>query len=160
MAMSNTLGSNTLDILLCLGLPWTIKTLMTGKNVNIISGALAYSIVSILICVIGFYAVIAFYGFKLNLKVGVACLFMYVLFLIVATLLELYIFIDVSGSTCQWPHLNPKNIQSDLRFRIFTNFLCSVVKQLWKKQHINEVSLNPLLTIVNSYDNLNSRHFC
>ena len=100
MAMSQTLGSNTLDILLCLGLPWTIKTLMTGKDYQIVSGALVYSIMSIIICVIGLYLVTAYYKFYLNFKVGLACLFMYTMFLIAATLMELNIFYDFTPPMC------------------------------------------------------------
>ncbi|KAG8038243.1 hypothetical protein G9C98_006570 [Cotesia typhae] len=76
MAMSNTLGANTLDILLCLGLPWMIKTIMTGSDVVIESGAIAYSVMSIVVCVVGFFGVTAFYKYQLNRKVGYACLVM------------------------------------------------------------------------------------
>ncbi|XP_029166834.1 sodium/potassium/calcium exchanger 4-like isoform X2 [Nylanderia fulva] len=59
MAMSNTLGANTLDILLCLGLPWMIKILIHKKDIKIISDALSYSVLSIIVCVIAFYTVTA-----------------------------------------------------------------------------------------------------
>ena len=101
MAMSNTLGANTLDILLCLGLPWTIKVILSGKDVQIVSGAIVYSVFAILICVVGFYAVTAFYGFKLNKKVGIACLCMYSMFLVVAILLELNTFFFVNFPMCE-----------------------------------------------------------
>lgn len=100
MAMSNTLGANTLDILFCLGLPWTIKVLLSGKNVQIQSGAIAYSVLAIIICVVGFYAVTAYYGFKLNKKVGLACLVMYTIYLIIAILLELNTFFFVNWPMC------------------------------------------------------------
>ena len=92
MAMSNTLGANTLDILLCLSLPWAIRSFMTGNPVSIVSGALVFSNLSIILCVIGFYAVTAFYGFVLNKRVGLVCLVMYALFLVVAILMELNVF--------------------------------------------------------------------
>ncbi|XP_014204826.1 sodium/potassium/calcium exchanger 4-like [Copidosoma floridanum] len=100
MAMSNTLGANTLDILLCLGLPWAIRCFMTGRKVAIVSGALVYSNFSIIICVIGFYAVTALYGFILNKKVGIACLLMYALFLIGAVMMELNVFFFVNPPMC------------------------------------------------------------
>ncbi|KAL2727393.1 sodium/potassium/calcium exchanger 4-like [Vespula maculifrons] len=100
MAMSNTLGANTLDILLCLGLPWLIKTLMSGKDVEIVSGALSYSVLSIIICVICFYSVTAFYKFKLNKKVGAVCLVMYAIFLIFAISVELNVFFHVNWPMC------------------------------------------------------------
>ncbi|KAH0535836.1 sodium/potassium/calcium exchanger 4-like [Cotesia glomerata] len=96
MAMSNTLGANTLDILLCLGLPWMIKTIMTGSDVVIESGAIAYSVMSIIVCVVGFFGVTAFYKYQLNRKVGYACLVMYVLFLTFAILMETDIIFSTS----------------------------------------------------------------
>ncbi|XP_015435279.1 PREDICTED: sodium/potassium/calcium exchanger 4-like [Dufourea novaeangliae] len=100
MAMSNTLGANILDILLCLGLPWTIKCLTTGNDVVIQSGALAYSILSILGCIVILYAVIAFFKFHLNKKVGLICLLLYTIFLVFSILAELNVFLVVNVSTC------------------------------------------------------------
>ncbi|XP_034172551.1 sodium/potassium/calcium exchanger 4 isoform X1 [Osmia lignaria lignaria] len=100
MAMSNTLGANILDILLCLGLPWTIKCLMSGKDVEIVSGALSYSVLSIVICIIALYAVIAFFGFKLNKKVGLICLLLYTIFLVFAILVEMNVFYLVNLPMC------------------------------------------------------------
>ncbi|XP_058809393.1 sodium/potassium/calcium exchanger 4-like [Phymastichus coffea] len=100
MAMSNTLGANTLDILLCLSLPWAIKSFMSGRAVTIVSGALAYSNLSIIFCVIGFYAVTALYGYVLNKKVAIACLLMYALFLVFAIMLELNVFFFVNLPMC------------------------------------------------------------
>lgn len=92
MAMSNTLGANILDILLCLGLPWTVKCLMTGTDLKIDSGTLSYSVLSIVVCIIILYAVIWFYDFKLNKKVGVICLLLYATFVVFASLVEMKVF--------------------------------------------------------------------
>ena len=100
MAMSNTLGANTLDVLLCLGLPWIIKTRMTGKDIQINSGAIAYSVISIVICVCGFFSVTAYYKFTLNKKVGIACLVMYGLFLSFTILMESNVFFHVNLPMC------------------------------------------------------------
>jgi len=35
MAVSNALGSNIFDILLCLGLPWVLKTTIMGEEVDV-----------------------------------------------------------------------------------------------------------------------------
>lgn len=91
MAMSNTLGANILDILLCLGLPWTIKCLVTGRDVVIVSGALSYSVLSLVICIIVLFSVIAFFKFKLNKNVGIICLLLYIIFIVFALLAELKI---------------------------------------------------------------------
>ncbi|KMQ94608.1 sodium potassium calcium exchanger 4-like protein [Lasius niger] len=100
MAMSNTLGANTLDILLCLGLPWMIKILMDKKDIKIISYALSYSVLSIIVCVIAFYTVTAFCKYRLNKKVGIICLTLYAIFLVFALLFELNIFSPVNLPMC------------------------------------------------------------
>ncbi|XP_071553844.1 sodium/potassium/calcium exchanger 3 [Temnothorax nylanderi] len=100
MAMSNTLGANTLDILLCLGLPWLVKILMDQKDIVIVSGALRYSVLSILVCVIAFYALVAYCKYFLNKKVGVICLILYAIFLVFALLFELNVFYPVNLPMC------------------------------------------------------------
>ncbi|XP_043803457.1 sodium/potassium/calcium exchanger 4-like isoform X2 [Apis laboriosa] len=100
MAMSNTLGANILDILLCLGLPWIIKCLMEKRYVEIESGALKYSVFSTIICVIVLYTVIACFKFKLNKKVGIICLFLYTIFIIFAILIELNVFFIINLPMC------------------------------------------------------------
>ncbi|XP_017881358.2 sodium/potassium/calcium exchanger 5-like [Ceratina calcarata] len=100
MAMSNTLGANILDILLCLGLPWTIMCLMTGTDLKIESGTLSYSVLSIVACIIVLYAVIWFYNFELNKKVGVICLLLYMTFVVFASLVEMRVFAPDGGKSC------------------------------------------------------------
>lgn len=100
MAMSNTLGANTLDILLCLGLPWLIKILMDKKDIEIVSGALRYSVLSIIVCVVAFYAVTALCKYRLNKKVGTICLILYTIFLVFALLFELNVFFPVNLPMC------------------------------------------------------------
>ncbi|XP_011313875.1 sodium/potassium/calcium exchanger 4-like [Fopius arisanus] len=101
MAMSNTLGANTLDVLMCLGLPWAIKSIMSGSDIIIESGAIAYSVLSIIVCVVGFFSVTAYYKFNLNRQVGIACLIMYSLFLTFTILLESNVFWQVNQPTCK-----------------------------------------------------------
>ncbi|EZA57026.1 Sodium/potassium/calcium exchanger, partial [Ooceraea biroi] len=100
MAMSNTLGANTLDILLCLGLPWLIKIIKDKEDIKIVSGALRYSVLSIVVCVIAFYSVTALCKYRLNKKVGVICLILYVIFLVFALLFELNVFYRVNLPMC------------------------------------------------------------
>ncbi|CAK9807069.1 Sodium/potassium/calcium exchanger 5 [Anthophora quadrimaculata] len=102
MAMSNTLGANILDILLCLGLPWTIKCLISGRDVTIDSGALTYSVLSMVICIIILFAVIAFFKFQLNKKVGCICLLLYTIFLVFTILVELNVFFFVNSPMCDY----------------------------------------------------------
>ncbi|XP_077278802.1 sodium/potassium/calcium exchanger 3 isoform X1 [Temnothorax americanus] len=100
MAMSNTLGANTLDILLCLGLPWLVKILMDQKDIVIVSDALRFSVLSIVVCVIAFYALVAYCKYFLNKKVGVICLIFYAIFLVFALLFELNVFYPVNLPMC------------------------------------------------------------
>ncbi|XP_052129356.1 sodium/potassium/calcium exchanger 3 [Frankliniella occidentalis] len=105
MGISNSIGSNTFDILLCLGLPWFIKAsfLPTAKGhhyVNINSRGLEYSAISLLSTLLLLYVTFYANKFKLDRKMGQACLAMYVVFLILATLIELNVFFVVNLPTC------------------------------------------------------------
>jgi Ca2+/Na+ antiporter len=44
MAVSNAVGSNTFDILVCLGLPWFLFSLYTGRSVVVSTDNLMISI--------------------------------------------------------------------------------------------------------------------
>ncbi|XP_065221545.1 sodium/potassium/calcium exchanger 3 isoform X2 [Planococcus citri] len=101
MGISNSLGSNTFDILLCLGLPWLIKTASPGPHVvSINSRGLEYSAISLLSTLLLLYCAFAVNKFKLDKKVGYACLLMYIIFLVLATLIELNVFFEVNLPTC------------------------------------------------------------
>lgn len=78
MSISNALGGNTLDILLCLGLPWLIKSLlpasMNGGPVVMESSDLFFNCM----CMIGSVFILnlaaAANGFKMYRIFGVICL--------------------------------------------------------------------------------------
>ncbi|XP_017799320.1 PREDICTED: sodium/potassium/calcium exchanger 4 [Habropoda laboriosa] len=106
MGISNSIGSNTFDILLCLGLPWLIKSSFSptqpGKHyISINSGGLEYSAISLLSTLMLLYIAFASNKFQLDRKVGRACLCMYAVFLILASLIELNVFFRVNLPTCQ-----------------------------------------------------------
>ncbi|GFG35540.1 hypothetical protein Cfor_08276 [Coptotermes formosanus] len=97
MGISNSIGSNTFDILLCLGLPWLIKAsfLPTTEGqhfVGINSRGLEYSAISLLSTLLLLYATFSCNKFQLDRKVGQACLIMYGMFLVLASLIELNVF--------------------------------------------------------------------
>ncbi|XP_055536308.1 sodium/potassium/calcium exchanger 3-like [Wyeomyia smithii] len=105
MGISNSIGSNTFDILLCLGLPWLIKSLafpaVPGNQwVALNSTGLTYSAISLLSTLCGLYIAFWFNRFKLDWKVGLTCLSMYVAFLTVSSLIELNVFFQVNLPTC------------------------------------------------------------
>ncbi|XP_072385570.1 sodium/potassium/calcium exchanger 4-like isoform X2 [Diabrotica undecimpunctata] len=102
MGISNSLGSNTFDILLCLGVPWLLKATVvsTNKWVNINSSGLQYSTVTLLVTLIAFYFALTCNKFKLDKWIGLYCLIIYILFVILATLIELNVFFPVNSPTC------------------------------------------------------------
>lgn len=105
MGISNSIGSNTFDILLCLGLPWLIKALalpaVPGNNwVALNSTGLTYSAISLLSTLCGLYLAFWLNKFKLDWKVGITCTSMYIAFLTVSSLIELNVFFKVNLPTC------------------------------------------------------------
>jgi Ca2+/Na+ antiporter len=105
MGISNSIGSNTFNILLCLGLPWLIKCsflpAIEGQHyVGIHSGGIGYSSISLLSTLLILYATFLFNGFILDRKVGVIFLSIYVIFLVMAALIELNTFFMVNLPVC------------------------------------------------------------
>lgn len=105
MGISNSIGSNTFDILLCLGLPWLIKAsfypISPGRHwVGINSHGLEYSAISLLSTLLLLYIAFSLNKFKLDRKLGNTCLLMYAVFLVLATLIELNVFFRVNLPAC------------------------------------------------------------
>nr|XP_023014270.1 sodium/potassium/calcium exchanger 4-like [Leptinotarsa decemlineata] len=104
MGLSSSIGSNTFDILLCLGIPWMIKTFypkIPGNNwIQINSSGINFSAFALFSTLILLYLSIALNKFKLDWKVGLTCLLMYIGFLIFASLLEMNVFFPVNLPTC------------------------------------------------------------
>ncbi|XP_008141334.1 sodium/potassium/calcium exchanger 5 [Eptesicus fuscus] len=88
MAMSNIVGSNVFDML-CLGVPWLIKTVFinTSAPVEVNSRGLTYVTISLNISIIFLFLAVHFNGWKLDRKLGIVCLLLY---LGLATLSVLY----------------------------------------------------------------------
>ncbi|XP_052039421.1 sodium/potassium/calcium exchanger 5 isoform X3 [Apodemus sylvaticus] len=88
MAISNIVGSNVFDML-CLGLPWFIKTAFTNASapIEVNSKGLTYITISLNISIFFLFFAVHFNGWKLDRKLGVVCL---VLYLGLATLSVLY----------------------------------------------------------------------
>lgn len=94
MAVSNAVGSNVFDILICLGIPWFLQTVVIQPNssVPVISKGLVYSTISLLSTVLFLLLSVRINGWKLDVKLGVALMIWYVLFMVVAALYELNVF--------------------------------------------------------------------
>ncbi|XP_015519004.1 probable sodium/potassium/calcium exchanger CG1090 isoform X2 [Neodiprion pinetum] len=102
MAVSNAVGSNVFDILVCLGLPWFIQTAMIapGSHVNVTSRGLTYSTVSLLSTVVFLVVVTHLNGWKLDRRYGVFLMVWYLIFIAVASLYELNVFGQMNPPVC------------------------------------------------------------
>lgn len=102
MAVSNSIGSNIFDILLCLGLPWLLRTTIVdnGTPVIIISGSIIYTSLSLLGTVMALILLVVLNGWKLDKCLGLFFMILYVGFISVATLFELNIFGKFSFPIC------------------------------------------------------------
>ncbi|XP_066994837.2 probable sodium/potassium/calcium exchanger CG1090 [Anabrus simplex] len=102
MAVSNAVGSNVFDILICLGLPWFIQTALIkpGSYVNVYSKGLTYSTLSLLSTVIFLVVATHLNGWKLDKKYGVILMVWYLLFITFASLYELNVFGDLNPPEC------------------------------------------------------------
>lgn len=101
MAVSNSLGSNVFDILLCLGIPWLIETAKSqGDSVIIDSGGLTYSALTLLATVVFLVASMCVNKWKLTRGYGVLCLVAYVVVIVLSCLFELNVFEDINPPTC------------------------------------------------------------
>nr|XP_045598729.1 probable sodium/potassium/calcium exchanger CG1090 isoform X2 [Procambarus clarkii] len=106
MAVSNAIGSNVFDILLCLGLPWFFKTaiIYPGTTVPVESRGLTYSTVSLFSTVIFLIVATHMNGWKLDKKYGVVLMFWYLIFMIFASLYELNVFGYLNPPECPSPY--------------------------------------------------------
>ncbi|XP_024119653.1 sodium/potassium/calcium exchanger 3 [Oryzias melastigma] len=88
MAVSNSIGSNIFDILLGLGFPWTLRTLLVdhGSTVSINNKGLVYSVILLLASV--FLTVISVHlnHWRLDRRLGLGLLFLYAIFLLCSIL--------------------------------------------------------------------------
>lgn len=90
MAMSNIVGSNVFDML-CLGLPWFIKTAFVDPSSPVVvnSTGLVFTTSSLLISILILFIATHINGWKLDKKLGTACLVIYIIFATLSILYEL-----------------------------------------------------------------------
>ncbi|XP_012536231.1 probable sodium/potassium/calcium exchanger CG1090 [Monomorium pharaonis] len=102
MAVSNAVGSNVFDILVCLGLPWFIQTAMIqpGSHVNVTSRGLTYSTVSLLSTVVFLVMATHLNGWKLDRRYGMVLMIWYLIFIVFASLYELNVFGEMNPPAC------------------------------------------------------------
>lgn len=83
MAIANAVGSNVFDILLGLGLPWMLKGLITPDDHIVVSTCGSSNAVIILFSTVGmFFLILVLNKWKMNPKLGLAFVFLYVLYMV------------------------------------------------------------------------------
>ncbi|GBM08158.1 Sodium/potassium/calcium exchanger 5 [Araneus ventricosus] len=102
MAVSNAVGSNVFDILLCLGLPWFIQTAIVspGSHITVRSRGLTYSTITLLLTVVFLLLATHLNRWKLDKKYGGILLAWYGIFMVVAVLYESSLFGNVGLPMC------------------------------------------------------------
>ncbi|XP_058912863.1 sodium/potassium/calcium exchanger 4 isoform X2 [Kogia breviceps] len=103
MAVSNTIGSNVFDILVGLGIPWGLQTMVInyGSTVKINSRGLVYSVAlllgSVALTVLGIHL----NKWRLDRKLGVYVLVLYAIFLCFSIMIEFNVFTFVNLPMCR-----------------------------------------------------------
>ncbi|XP_072251703.1 sodium/potassium/calcium exchanger 3-like isoform X2 [Leuresthes tenuis] len=84
MAVSNSIGSNIFDVLLGLGFPWALRTLIVsyGSVVTINSKGLVYSVILLLASVILTVLCVHLNRWRLDRRLGLCLLLLYAVFLL------------------------------------------------------------------------------
>lgn len=102
MAISNAVGSNVFDILLCLGLPWFLQTAIVDRSgpIQVYSAGLTYSSLTLLTTVVLLLVLTHINRWRLTKPYGVVLLVIYVLFNILSSLYELNFFGFVHPDDC------------------------------------------------------------
>lgn len=103
MACSHTVGSNVFDILLCLGIPWTVKTAIfeTRSSIVLNSHGLFISSFFIMASILVTFLMMHFHGWKLTKKVGCTYLIVYLIFISIACIIELNVFGNFNPPMCK-----------------------------------------------------------
>ncbi|XP_050707499.1 probable sodium/potassium/calcium exchanger CG1090 isoform X2 [Eriocheir sinensis] len=106
MAVSNAIGSNVFDILICLGLPWFLRTALVfpGSVVPVESRGLLYSTISLFSTVVFLIVATHLNGWKLDKKYGVVLMIWYLVFMVFASLYELNVFSNLNPPQCPSPY--------------------------------------------------------
>lgn len=102
MAVSNAVGSNVFDILVCLGIPWFIKTSIMdpGSTVQVYSEGLLYASITLLSTVALLVITIHLNKWTLDKRISIFFMVIYIAYTLLASLYELNIFGYFHPSDC------------------------------------------------------------
>lgn len=97
VGVSNSLGANSLAILMSLGIPWLIKNIINrntpGKQSILLNpNSTEYNMLLLLLAVIALYTVLTIAKYRLKRAVGVALISVYIFCITIGILLEMDVF--------------------------------------------------------------------
>jgi K+-dependent Na+/Ca+ exchanger-like protein len=91
MAVSNAVGSNIFDIFIGLGLPWLLKSIIFGQNINTSTDGLGVAVGLLLGSVLLILFALMYKKWTLNKGLGYTLVLLYILF-VIWEILNLYLF--------------------------------------------------------------------
>lgn len=94
MGVSNSMGANTIDILLSLGLPWFLKTSIMGPSTGVIhiaSGTIEYTILGLILVAMTLCLVLYWNKFRLCKRTGIILMVCYLVYLTLGICSELFL---------------------------------------------------------------------
>ncbi|XP_075156034.1 sodium/potassium/calcium exchanger 5 isoform X1 [Haematobia irritans] len=98
IGVSNSLGANSLAILLSLGVPWFIKNCInygTSPNgINVAAQGIEYSIFILMLCTLSLFLGLSFTGYRLTKRLGAILLSVYIVFIVLQILIEMNVFFE------------------------------------------------------------------
>lgn len=97
VGVSNSLGANSLAILMSLGIPWLIKNIIhrhdpSQSSIPLNPYSTEYNILLLLVSVIALYIVLTLARYRLKRSVGITLLTLYIIIVTFAVLLEINVF--------------------------------------------------------------------
>lgn len=105
IGVSNSLGANSLAILMSLGLPWLVKNVINEVQgrpayIPILAPNIEYTLLLLLAAPIILYIVIVIFRFRLKKIVGFILLCGHLIILVVAILIQFGILVPLNGDSC------------------------------------------------------------
>ncbi|CAL8109123.1 unnamed protein product [Calicophoron daubneyi] len=100
MAVSNAIGSNVFDILICMGLPWFLKCVFSGLPVVIYSKGMLYATLTLFTTVLFLVGATHMNRWRLTKTYGIILLVGYIVVLIFCSCYELNLFGTVHLPEC------------------------------------------------------------